>query len=118
MSKKSIRIISTIFTVAIVLMLLTSTIFAYTPGDVNTTKEMNGTNELTDAGEQVIGVIRTVGILLSVGILMVLGIKYMMGSAEEKASYKKTMIPYLVGAVLIFAASSLAQIVYDVTQNF
>ena len=36
----------------------------------------------------------------------------MMGSAEEKAEYKKTMIPYLVGAILIFAASNLASMIY------
>ena len=37
----------------------------------------------------------------------------MMGSVEEKADYKKSMIPYLVGAILIFAASALAQVVYQ-----
>jgi hypothetical protein len=37
----------------------------------------------------------------------------MMGSAEEKADYKKSMIPYLVGAVLVFAASTIAGVVYD-----
>ncbi|MEI3401230.1 MAG: hypothetical protein V8R51_02250 [Clostridia bacterium] len=45
---------------------------------------------------------QTVGIVLSVVILIILGIKYMMGSAEEKAEYKKTMIPYLIGAVSVF----------------
>ena len=37
----------------------------------------------------------------------------MMGSASEKAEYKKTMIPYIVGAVLIFAASNLASMIYN-----
>lgn len=32
----------------------------------------------------------------------------MIGSAEEKAEYKKTMIPYLVGAVILFAAVNIA----------
>ena len=44
---------------------------------------------------------------------MVLGIKYMMGSAEEKAEYKKTMIPYVVGAILIFAATTIANAVFN-----
>ena len=115
MSKKTIRIISTIVTVALVLMLLTSTSFAAInrPGDVNTSKSLNGMNKVENAGEGIIGAIRTVGMLVSVGILMVLGIKYMMGSAEEKASYKKTMMPYLVGAVLIFGASVIAQAVFE-----
>ena len=36
----------------------------------------------------------------------------MMGSAEEKAEYKKTFIPYLIGAILVFAASNLASMIF------
>ena len=120
MSKKSIKIISTIITAVLVIMLASSTtLFALnTPKDVETNKSVNGLNKVEDAGEGIIGAIRTVGMLVSVGILMVLGIKYMMGSAEEKASYKKTMMPYLVGAVLIFGASAVAQAVFDFISGF
>lgn len=41
----------------------------------------------------------------------------MMGSAEEKAEYKKTMMPYLVGALLIFAAVTIANMVYNFTST-
>ena len=51
-----------------------------------------------------------VGFLISVGVLMVLGIKYMMGSAEEKAEYKKTFIPYIIGAIILFAAVSIVSL--------
>ena len=117
MNKKAIKLVSAILTIAIALMLLTSTAFAYNPSSVNTEAELNGINKVTEAGEGIIGAIRIVGILVSVGILMVIGIKYMMGSAEEKASYKKTMVPYLVGAVLIFGASMIAQAVFDFATN-
>ena len=53
------------------------------------------------------------GSVVAVLILVVLGIKYMMGSTEEKAEYKKTLIPYIVGAALIFAASNIASMVYN-----
>jgi len=121
MSKKSIKLLSIVFTIAIVLMTLTVPAFAtetpteITPGsfepDVNSAT--SGVSELQSAGNKIIGIIQVVGMLTAVIILMVLGIKYMMGSAEEKASYKKTMMPYLVGAVLLFAASGLAEIVYN-----
>lgn len=42
----------------------------------------------------------------------------MMGSAEEKAEYKKTLMPYFIGAVLIFAASAFAQAIYSFVSNF
>ena len=44
---------------------------------------------------------------------MVLGIKYMVGSAEEKASYKKTMMPYIVGAILLFGATTVATAIFE-----
>ena len=53
----------------------------------------------------------------AVVVLLVLGIKYMMGSASEKAEYKKTMIPYLVGALLIFGASAIAKAVIAISEN-
>ena len=68
-------------------------------------------------GSKVIGLIQTVGSVLSVAILVVLGIKYMMGSTEEKAEYKKTLIPYVIGAILIFAASNVAGIVYNMASG-
>ena len=117
MSKKSIKLVSAILTIAIVLMVLTTSSFAANtlddPSFVNTKKEVNGMNNVVGAGEGIIGGIRIVGILVSVGILMVIGIKYMVGSAEEKATYKKTMMPYLVGAILLFGASTVATAVFN-----
>lgn len=74
------------------------------------------TEGIVNLGNQIVTVVRTVGVLVAVVILLILGIKYMMGSAEEKADYKKSMIPYLVGAVLIFAASTITGIVYDMAK--
>lgn len=41
----------------------------------------------------------------------------MVGSAEEKAEYKKTMIPYLVGAILIFASTTIVNVVYNIANS-
>ncbi len=55
-----------------------------------------------------------IGSIISVICLVVIGIKYMMGSAEEKAEYKKTLMPYMIGAILIFAITNILSIIYDV----
>ncbi len=73
---------------------------------------------VTDIGNQIIGVITTVGVVVAVVVLLILGIKYMMGSASEKAEYKKTMIPYLVGAILIFGASAITKVVVSLGTSF
>lgn len=73
---------------------------------------------ITNFGKQIVAILQTVGTVVAVVILIILGIRYMMGSAEEKADYKKTMIPYVIGAILIFAASTIANIVYNFVSNF
>ena len=81
-------------------------------------KKTVDTGDLETTSARIIGVIQTIGILIAVGVIMVLGIKYMMGSAEEKAEYKKTMVPYLIGAIVLFAASALAGGIYNMIDGF
>ena len=59
---------------------------------------------------KVLGVISNIGIVASVLILAVLGLKYIIGSVEEKAEYKKDMIPYLIGAILLFSITTVVKI--------
>ena len=61
----------------------------------------------------VLGYIQSIGSIISVIVLTIIGIKYMIGSVEEKAEYKKTLIPYFIGAVLLFAGANIVQIIYD-----
>ena len=84
----------------------------YKPGDV-TIKTSDVSDNIENIGETILGIIRVAGTIAAIGILMVVGIKYMMGSAEEKAEYKKTMIPYLVGAIVLFSASAIATAVVN-----
>ena len=61
----------------------------------------------------ILGLIQVIGTFVSVGVLMILGIKYMIGSVEQRASYKKSMIPYLIGAILIFGAVHITSVIYN-----
>lgn len=120
MNKKVQKILSVLLVVMVILSIAT-TVFAedglgMSPSDITPTKTAGG-NTIKDVGQQVVGILQTVGIVLSVIVLIVLGIKYMMGSTEEKSEYKKTFIPYIVGAALIFAASIFATAIYDFFSN-
>ena len=112
MKNKSLKIVMILFTTLMLIFISISSL-ALTPGEMNGSANATGVNSITNVGNSIIGILQVVGIVLSVVILIVLGIKYMMGSAEEKAEYKKTMMPYIVGAALIFAASALAQVIYQ-----
>ena len=75
------------------------------------------TEGLENVGASLVDIITTVGIIVAVIVLLIIGIKYLMGSASEKAEYKKTMIPYLVGAVIIFGASAIAKAVIAMSES-
>ena len=113
MSTKTMKILTVVATVLMIISMGASIVYGYAPNEVNINGSATGVNEVKTFGGNIMGVIQTIGVLLAVAILMILGIKYMMGSAEEKAEYKKTMIPYVIGAILIFAATTIANMVYQ-----
>lgn len=104
--------ILTIILIVLMLAMTTTKVFAITPSSV-TPSSTSADTKIQNYGGKILSAVTTAGIVLSVIVLAVLGIKYMLGSAEEKAEYKKTLMPYLIGAALIFGASTIATIVYE-----
>lgn len=101
--------ITAIVIFAIMLCTIMTNVYAVDVGGVEIKSETTAASkQVNTIGSKILGVIQVVGTVIAVGALMVLGVKYMMGSAEEKAEYKKTMIPYVIGAILLFAAVNLA----------
>ena len=41
----------------------------------------------------------------------------MIGSVEERAEYKKTMGPYVIGCIMVFAISNLLTLIYNIVIN-
>ena len=107
--KKIIKILP-ILLVMIMLLSTVSVVFAEPTNPSSLTGTQ--TTSFDSVGKRIIGMVQAIGSIASVLVLVILGIKYMMGSAEEKAEYKKTFIPYLVGAILVFAASNLASMIF------
>ena len=112
--KKVIKIISIILMVSMIILFLSNNVLAVSDilDNLEPTYEDDNSG-LTNVGQQIISIISTVAIVISVIVLLILGIKYMIGSASEKAEYKKSMIPYLVGAIIIFGAGAIAQVVVN-----
>ena len=84
------------------------------PEQYNPMEARDNDEGLKDMTEIILGVINAVGTILSVVILMIIGIKYMLGSIEEKAEYKKTMMSYVIGAILLFAVPTVASVIYNI----
>lgn len=118
MNTKLMKIATVIATILMLVLVGSNVVYGLTPTDLKANTSATGTTEIQNFGGNIMGVINVVGVVVAVVVLMVIGIKYMMGSAEEKAEYKKTMIPYLVGAILIFASTTIVNVVYNIANSF
>lgn len=83
----------------------------YEPAD--TTKAGEST-KLQNIANDIINPLKFIGTIVSVVALMIIGVKYMLGSVEEKAEYKKTMRPYVIGAFMLFGITNLLGILVSV----
>ena len=123
MKKKIVKIINMIVIVILFLSISYTNVFAsdagaiinpedYKPGSTNSAENAN---KLLTIGNDIIGFLQIVGSILSVTVLVVIGIKYMIGSAEERAEYKKTLMPYLIGAIMVFSITNILAIIVNIS---
>ena len=114
MNKKTMKNLMKALYMLIIMIMLVSMItpvFAFSsPSGV--TADAGSKNTFDTPMKKIMGLVQGIGIGVAVIILVVLGIKYMVGSSEERAEYKKTFIPYIVGAILIGGAATIANAIY------
>lgn len=72
------------------------------------------TSKINTTAGRVIKLIRNVAAIAAVLILTILGIKYMIGSTEERAEYKKSFIPLIVGIIVVVSATSIASLLFSI----
>ena len=111
--KKVLKIIMVVIIILIILMFTTKGVFAlnvdnFKPGAIS------GGKTIKEFGNLIIGIVQFIGSIISVIALIIIGIKYMTGSVEEKAQYKETLKPYIIGAVLVFSITNLLKIISDI----
>ena len=63
---------------------------------------------------QILGIIKTIGVSIAVIMLAIIGIKFMLGSVDEKATYKENMFPYIAGCLLLASASTIPSFIYNI----
>ena len=103
--KKMIKIMALFICIV---MIINVGVYAWGTTDINPSGQPASIdNSIKTMGNNTLGIIRTVGVVLSVLMLIVIGIKYMLGSTEEKASYKKSLIPLVVGVLVVMAATQI-----------
>lgn len=116
-TKKILLILLTFFVFMFIFNIVANVYAAPTFSVEDLTGTQPSNTSITNVGNGIVTILTTIGIVLSVIVLVILGIKYMMGSVEERADYKKTMMPYVIGATLVFAASIIANIIYNIAND-
>lgn len=108
--------IKKIISIALIILTLcafqTSTFAIEDPEQWNPAKQEkpdNGTFFAKASG--VLGWIKYIGIITSIVTLSIIGLKYMFSSVEGKAEYKKTMIPYIIGCLMVASISIFISVI-------
>ena len=97
--------------------LVSFSVNAFSVNDLNGKTSKIDTGDIDKIGGKILTIATTIGSVVSIVTLIIIGIKYMMGSVEEKANYKKTLLPYFIGAIFVFAASTIVGTIYNVIIN-
>lgn len=120
--KKTISIILLI--ILLLVMIIPNYIYATNNNTIQTgnykdiyTKK--GNDEIITAGGKVLAVAQVIGVSCGVVLLLILGIKYFMMApyAGEKASIREKLIPYAIGAVILFGGSGILGLIANFSQK-
>lgn len=114
MKNKKIKILLVLIIIFILNTILCNVTFAFTP---NTSGFENVTaNTTTDIIYKIFGAVINIVTIVAAGIalviLIVTGIQYMISTVEKQAEIKKRSHTYALGAVLVFAASTIVNLLY------
>lgn len=85
--------------------------------DFNKMAGGNGSNKLDKTAKNIWASVTLILQILAVAAIVFAGVRYMFASADAKADIKKQMIILVLGAVLVFAASTIINIIVNVTNE-
>ncbi len=120
--KGTVKIISALLVVLMLIMVATP-VFAQKPKDILTavdtkiaadTTDPDSNGKIKETAARIIKIIRYAAVILGVVLIAVFGLKFMIGSAEEKAEYKKSFVPLIIGIVVVFGATYIAQLIFSI----
>ena len=115
--KKISKIISVVLIITTILSAFSMVFASNRPAIPSGTKPSFGADDVASITNMVIYVIQIIAFAAAVIMLIFVGIKFLTASPEGKAEVKKTAVIYVVGAILLFAATGILQIVSSLASN-
>lgn len=124
MAKNVIKVVSVLLLAVLVVTSFSSMVFAVdqnTAADVNQFQGKGDNTGASSSFQNIIGAIITIVQVIGTGVaiimLVVLAIKYISAAPGDKADIKKHAVVYVVGAVVLFAATGILGIVKNFASN-
>ena len=119
---KIMKIVIAMLLIALTMMVVSQTVLATESknldpmhGDLSSAFDAEDSSGASEAAGKMIGMIINIAQVIGTGVaiimLIVLAIKYIAASPEGKAEIKKNATIYIVGAVILFAASGILGII-------
>lgn len=120
--KKSKKIFLRVLPVLMLAVMLISSNFVFAdnePISTNFSNISNGTasSSLSNTTKNIWSTVTLILQILAVAAIVFAGVRYMFASADAKADIKKQLVILVLGAVLVFAASTIIQVIVKVTNQ-
>lgn len=112
--KKGIKILSVMLLVILIISISTLVFADEITQSMSGIGGRNSNSAIYTAGGKVLGIIQAIGISVAVIMIVVIAIRFMLASAEGKAEIKSQLLPYLIGAILLFATSAFLGIAFSI----
>lgn len=116
--KKSLKIFAVVLLAMLVVFSVSTFSYADSAKDVVTGINANMTgidsNGMKSIAGRVLGLLQIVSAILAVILIAYLGFKMVLGSANEKADVQKQFIPLIIGVTIVFAATSIANLLLGI----
>lgn len=125
MTKKIVKMLIVALLAVVLVASLSQSVFAdFKFSDIDVEKVTKDASDNSGAAKSVnnilgaiLTIVQVVGTGVAVIMLVVLAIKYISAAPGDKADIKKHAVVYVVGAVVLFAASGILQIVKNFASN-
>lgn len=116
--KKSLKIFAVVLMAMLVVFSVSTFSYADSAKDVVTgiNANMKGIDSsgMKSIAGRVLGLLQIVSAILAVILIAYLGFKMVLGSANEKADVQKQFIPLIIGVTIVFAATSIANLLLGI----
>lgn len=119
-SKKTAKIINVIVIALVIALIAGNLVVANAATDMYVSITPSTSSLATSAQNiagTILGVVQVVGMAVAVIMLIVLAIKYISAAPNDKAEIKKHAVVYIVGAVILFAAAGIVEIIKNFSTN-